>query len=660
MQHRSLLGLIPVAALSALCAWSAGTAGAGVAPAAPLPDARGSLSPRGVDIGRWEHGEVNPLSNWPPPDPDPPVDVLHYDLALTFDVVNPVVNGTATVTAVWGSEPDNVLRLDLVGIPATAVRDGQGNPLAFLQDPSGLHITMVPAPVRGDTVTVAVDYGGTVTSGYYVKPEVAYTFVEPQDARYWFPCQDEPWDKATLALHGRVPSDKILVSNGVLDSTVAVGNDLVYNWREDHPLATYLMCASISNYAVLPQASDVTPLTWYVYPNHTTAAHNTFKYVDEMIAFYDSTLVPYPFDKYSMCESDLGGGMEHQTATLLGSGIVTAGYTYEWVVAHELAHQWFGDLVTLASWQDVWLNEGFATFYEAVWQGAFYGPGYFDDRMQNAEDIVFNIEDGGGDVRILDPPVDELFSSIVYYKGAWVLRMLRDLVGKSTFDAAIRDYLNAHAFGNATTADLQAAMEAHYGQPLGWFFDQWLRAKGHPHLSYLMVPVQLADGWHAEVDIRQTQSGQIYRFPLEFTVTTTAGDTTVTGWVETAHDLLDFPVSARPLTVAVDPAGKILESHMENTTTAAPERLPVVSLRAWPNPFAGALHVSGVVDGAGSGRLEVYDVRGRRVRSLRADGGDLLWNGEDDRGRPVPPGVYFLRAPATGKAVRVVRLAGGS
>jgi aminopeptidase N len=624
-----------------------------------LPDTRGGGAPQGFDIGRWEHGGTGLLSNWPPAEADPPVDVLHYDLALTFSLSLPVINGTATLTLVWGSDPDNVLRLDLEGLPVSAVRDGFGNPLAYTQDATGLNITVVPAPVRGDTVTVAIDYGGSVTGAYFVTSEVAYTFTEPEESRHWFPCRDVPWDKATLALHGKVLSGHTLVSNGVLESTETVGSFVVYNWREDHPLATYLMCAAISGYSAIPQASDVTPLIWYVYPAHTTAARNTFKYVDEMIAFYDSTLVPYPFDKYSMCESDLGGGMEHQTATLLGTPIVTGGYSYEWVVAHELAHQWFGDLVTCASWQDIWLNEGFATFYEAVWQGDFYGPSYFDDRMQNAEDIVFNVESSGNDIPILDPPAAQLFSAIVYYKGSWVLRMLRDLVGKSTYDAAVRDYLNAHAFGNATTADLQAAMEARYGQPLDWFFDQWLLGTGHPHLSYLMLPVQLADGWHAQIDIRQTQSTTLFRFPLEIAITTAAGDTTVTGWVETAHDVLDFPVSAQPLSVVIDPANKILESHSENTTTAAPARLPAATLRAWPNPFVGALHVSGTLDGAGSGRLDIYDVRGRRVRTLRVEGGDLLWNGEDDRGRSVPPGVYFLRAPATGKAVRVVRLSGG-
>ncbi len=664
MHRTSWLSLLLGTAVAAIfcVAW---TAGAPVRPATPgkdifppLPGTRSPLSIQGFDIARWEHGGVNPLSNWPPAAADPPVDVLHYDLAVTFDVVNPIVNGTAILNLVWGSDPDDVLRLDLVGIAAAAVRDGQGNPLAFTQDATGLDITVVPAPVRGDTVTVAVDYGGTVTSGYYVNSQVAYTFVEPQDARHWFPCQDEPWDKATLAMHGRVPAGKILVSNGVLDSTVTVGSDLVYHWHENHPLATYLMCASISDYSTITQASAVTPLTWYVYPTHTTAARNTFKYVDEMVAFYDSTLHPYPFDKYSMCESNLGGGMEHQTATLLGSAIVTGGYNYEWVVAHELAHQWFGDLVTCASWQDIWLNEGFATFYEAVWQGEFYGGTTFDDRMQNAQNVVFNIEAGGGDLPILDPPPAQTFSGIIYYKGAWVLRMLRDLIGESAYDAAIRDYLNAHAFGNATTADLQAAMEARHGQPLGWFFDQWLLGTGHPHLSYALVPIHLPDGWHAQVDLRQTQGTTLFRFPLEITVTTTAGDTTVTGWVETDHDVLDFPVPAQPVSVVVDPANKILDEHIQNTTTSAPVTLPVAALQAWPNPFARTLHVSGAPGEGAPERVEIYDVRGRRVRTLAAASGDLLWNGEDDRGRSLAPGVYFLRIPSSARAIRVVRLSG--
>ncbi len=625
-------------------------------PIASHPEPAKVRSLPGTDFGAWEHGTLSPLATWPPPPADPAVDVLHYDLDLTFDTANPVISGTATLTLAWGSQAGDVLRLDLVDLPVSAVRDGGGTPLAFTQDATGVNVTVAPAPARGDTVTVALDYGGTVTSGYEIRPQVAYTFTEPEDARHWFPCRDLPSDKATLALHGRVPSGMILVSNGVLDSTTTAGSDPVYHWREDHPLATYLMCASISAYSAVSQASPITPLTWYVYPADASAARNSFRNVYKMVAFYDSTLVPWPFDKYAMCESELSGGMEHQSATLLGSFIVRAGLNYEWITAHELAHQWFGDLVTCGSWADVWLNEGFATFYEAVWQGAYYGGTTFDDRMLNAQNQVFNAEQNGATYPILDPPANALFNTLVYYKGAWVLRMLRDLMGKASFDAAIVDYLNDHAYGSAVTDDLRAEMEAHYGAPLDWFFDQWLGGTLHPKLLYVPVYSLTGSGWIAQIDVRQTQGGStVYRFPLEVRITTAAGDTTVTGWVNTAHDVLTFAVNAQPTGVVLDPANKLLDQHTLGTAVAVPQA-PPVALRAWPNPFHRALRLDTSALGDAAGPVEVFDVRGRRVRTLDPGPGGTAWDGTDDGGRLLPPGAYFLRLGGTGRTLRVVRL----
>ncbi len=645
----------------------ASLAGGAIGPQHPEPDkqeasVRSPGPSGGLDIAAWEGHRLSPLSNWPPAETDPAVDVLHYDLAVTFGVADTTLNGTATLTLVWGSQPNNVLHLDLIGLAASAVRDGGGSPLAYAQNGSGIDITVVPAPVRGDTVAVAVDYGGhTFQQGFYVFLNASYTFTEPEDSRYWFPCRDVPWDKATLTMHGRCASIYKLVSNGVLDSTTVDGAWTTYHWHESHRLATYLMAAAISNYTPVAAASTVTPLTWYSYPGDATAAANTFKYVPNMVAFFDTLLAPYPFDKYSMCESNLGGGMEHQTCTLMASFVFTSGHTYEWVAAHELAHQWFGDYVTLADWRHIWLNEGFATFYEAVWQESFYGAATFDARMLNAQNLVFNAENTGHDHPIVDPPINSEFSNIVYYKGAWVLRMLRDLLGRDTYNQAIRDYLAAHAYGNADTDDLRTAMEARYGQSLQWYFDQWLLGTGHPRINYYANYYPNANGYDAFVDLRQVQTGTVFRFPLEIRFTGGGGaDTTVTGWVSDVHEVLHFALGFQPGALVLDPSNKLLDSHTETVPTGVAEVAPPPNpVRAWPNPFASRLHLS-AAPGA-LGRVEIYDVQGRLVRTLRPAGAaDAAWDGTGDDGRRLPPGAYFLRAPSAGRAVRVVLLPSGS
>jgi aminopeptidase N len=615
------------------------------------------FDPENFDLGRWESRRLETLANWPPMEDDPPADVLHYDLDLRFGLADTTIRGTATLTARWGSATDGILRLDLKGLSVDAVRGAGGAPLAFTQDADGIAITFVPPPERSDTVTVAVDYGGHPSASFYNYTDAAFTFTEPEGSRYWFPCRDVPWDKATLTLHGRVPSGKVLVSNGVLDSVTVAGAEATYHWRETHPAATYLIAAAISGYTQVTVPSAVTALGWYVYPGDVAVASASFQNLADMVAYYDSTLVPYPFDKYVMYEAGFGGGMEHQSATLLGSFIFTGGQRYEWIVAHELAHQWFGDLVTTGGWSHIWLNEGAATFYEAVWQGHFYGPAAFAGRMLSAQTLVFQAEAQGGDHPVVDPSPQNLFDRLEYFKGAWVLHMLRETLGKTAFDVAIVEYLTAYSFGNATTADLQEVMERHYGSSLQWFFDQWLYGMGHPKVAYMPSFTPEGDGWAVEIDAHQIQtSGTLFRYPLEIRINTAAGDTLVTGWMEGANSLLSFTVPAEPHSVELDPANKVLDENYERPL-AVPGVSRPAGFAAWPNPFADRLHIAAAADT----RVEIFDVRGRRVRTLdAAPGAAIVWEGIDEAGGRCAPGVYLVRSPGRHRTVRVVYLGSAS
>ncbi len=235
--------------------------------------------------------------------------------------------------------------------------------------------------------------------------------------------------------------------------------------------------------------------------------------------------------------------------------------------------------------------------------------------------------------------------------------MLRNLMGKAPFDAGVTDYVNAHAFGAATSADFQAAMEPHYGASLQWFFDQWLYGKGHPKLYYTPMYAQIGDQWLVQIVARQMQtSGTIFRYPLEVRITTTAGDTLVTGWIESQNQVLAFPVSAAPVSVALDPANKMLDENFLDATTSVEPILPA-RLSAWPNPFRDRLNLAGAAPRVA---IDVFDVRGRRVRSLSTGAaGDLVWDGRDASGMRLAPGAYFLRPAGSLAAMRVVLLPGG-
>ena len=628
-------------------------------PSKDLPPASDKSPNREFDLPAWEAQRYHALSNWPPAETNPPVDITHYDLDLTFSLADTTVSGTATLTMTWKNAATNLLHLDLVSMTATSVRKSTGPNLAYTQNAAGLDITVTPAPALNEVVTIKVDYNGR-SQAFYVYPTASYTFTEPNDSRYWFPCRDVPWDKATLDMHGRVPMGNTLVSNGALISTSTANGWTTYNWQETHPLATYLMCASIANYAFVTTPSSVTTLGWYVYPSHTSQAATAFQHLGDMISFFSNTLIPYPFDKYVMCESNLGGGMEHQSATLMGDVIVTAGLGYEWITAHELAHQWFGDTVTLADWRNIWLNEGFATFFESVWQEHFYGAATFDQRMVTYENNVINWQAGHVDHPIYDPPQNNIFDTMEYYKAAWVLRMLRDLMGKGTFDGAITSYLQGHKFGNASTQDFQAAMEAAYGSSLSWFFDQWvMTGTGRPQLIYVPIFSTTPTGWLAQIDITQTQSAPTtYRLPLEARITTTTGNVTVTGWIQNRHEVLAFPLASQPLSLVLDPSNKVLGEVAQGSASGVSDDGEISTrLRAFPNPFRGSTQFA-VPANTHSQRIEIIDVQGRRIREilLMEGAGWVNWDGQDGSGRTVPPGVYFARLNDRVPAVRLIRL----
>jgi hypothetical protein len=242
-----------------------------------------------------------------------------------------------------------------------------------------------------------------------------------------------------------------------------------------------------------------------------------------------------------------------------------------------------------------------------------------------------------------------------YYKGAWVVRMLRDLLGKAAFDAAIVEYLTTHAYGAPTTDDLQTILEAHYGGPLDWFFQPWLYGTGHPKLRYAPIYAEINGTWHAMIVARQTQPGVLFRYPLEVRIATTAGDVLATGWIEGAYQVLDFPLAAQPTGVTLDPANKILDENLLDATTGIDGVVPA-RLAAWPNPFERAVAVAGARPAA---RIEIFDALGRRVRALAASStGGLAWDGTDGAGRRLTPGPYFIRQEGGDRALRVILLPG--
>lgn len=467
-------------------------------------------------------------------------DVLHDDLDLRIDPRDRTITGTVAMrfspTATLGKlmmrlhEPLQVTSALLDGRPAQLKRNG-----------SDLIFTLTPplAPQSIHTLTIA--YGGAPPEGgglgggmmFDIHQNVpsATTLSEPFGSSNWWPCVDDLSDKLTVDMKLTVPPGMLGASNGKLVATTPNPDGwTTYHWSESYPLSNYLVSANVTNYAAFSDSyrsldgKQIMPLRYYVYPEDLQRAMINFKRVPEMIRLFAGMVGEYPFikEKYGMVAFPWGGGMEHQTLTSVGASQTSTTGNPDILFAHELAHQWFGDEVTCATWNDIWLNEGFATYFQHLWalhefggkegeyMARFYDDGLYDGSMKGS---VYMFQDA-------NPFVD---AGAIYDKGAWVLHMLKYVMGKERFFRALRVYRAAHAYSNASTADLQSACESTYGKSLAWFFDEWVYTPFRPiyHVAFTQAASALT------VTIRQTQphriahrtsGADVYIMPVQLTL----------------------------------------------------------------------------------------------------------------------------------------------
>jgi aminopeptidase N len=594
-------------------------------------------------------------------------DALTYDLWLDIDVEGEAIAGTMKLEAAALEPGLSILVLDLYDeLAVSAVREG-GSPALFTHANDLITVSLSGEYAAGDTIRVEVDYGGTptVVNGYLGQTAftfgkhgripaersqvVIYTISEPYFARAWWPCKDVPDDKATVGIHVTVPDTLIVASNGVMVGDPGPplppppAGKMRSHWIEKYPIATYLVSLAISNYEVFRDYFHYTPydsmeVTYFVYPEDLDTARVEFARTVPMLEFFSNAFGRYPFveEKYGMAEIGWGGAMEHQTCTSLGSRFLARTGGAEWVIAHELAHQWWGDLVTPREWADVWLNEGFATYSEALW---FEHTGGGDAYRSW---LVGMLPSAGFRGTVYDP--DVLFGSTVYRKGAWALHMLRRVMGDARFFDALRAYGSEEglAYGNATTADFQSICERHYEGSLSWFFDQWIYGEGQPRYAYYIAQNGVGEASAVYLTLRQVQPEGPFTMPLEIRFSLEGGgDTTVTVW--NSRRLEDYRFAfGRPVAgVAVDPDDWILKTVEERV-------LNPVTLEVFPNPFNRTARVGFESGAGGPVELDVFDVTGARVKRLLRDDRtpgyhQIEWSGDNDRGQSVSSGVYFIR-----------------
>lgn len=408
-------------------------------------------------------------------------DVISYDVALAVDdSLTRITSATAVITA-DATEALRRFSLDFRGLEVESVAVG-GTEARFERFADDLVVTPFAPIAAGDRFVVTVAYHGTPSNlavesigfdaGWTRTSDGLYIWAEPEAARTWFPGSDHPSDKATFRLTATVPDGLVAVSNGALVAESTSDGWASFTWEMADPIATYLVVLAVGDYRPIdsPDASGVTRRDWI--PADMTRSPASFGRTAAMLALFEDWFGPYPFDSYGhVIVSGFPGAMETQTMTLMGRGALG-----EEVVAHELAHQWFGDSVSPASWRHIWLNEGFATFGEFLWLEDEYGTGVMESY---ARSLYAGLGTGPASP-VSDPGTDDLFGVDVYWRGGLTLLALRYEVGDETMREILTTYHDRFRFGTATTADFIGVAEEIASRSLGDFFASWLDAPAPP------------------------------------------------------------------------------------------------------------------------------------------------------------------------------------
>jgi aminopeptidase N len=414
-------------------------------------------------------------------------DALHYTIDLNVDVKRDFVDGTMTLEA-QATEPLDRFDLDFVGFDVAAIQV-DGATATYARDGGELQITPAAELQAGHDFTVTVQYSGVPGSdlppgtaeyseGWISYPNGVMVAGEPTGAAGWYPVNEHPLDKAAYTLRITVPQPYEVAANGVLEATETSGDETTYTWQARDPVAPYLVTVAIGDFNLVTATSaGGVPVRNYFAVGVPQRAIHAFDRMPQMVDYYSSAFGPYPFEVAGAVVHNvrLNFALETQTLLLFGADFVDEG-----VVAHELAHQWFGDSVSLTAWKDIWLNEGFATYASTLWAEHASGKQAADDQIRG---YYSDMASGGGPPLLVgDPGANDLFDWAIYARGALTLHALRLKISDEAFFKTLQTYTSRYRHANATTDDFIAVAEEVSGQQLDDLFQAWLFEKDLPDI----------------------------------------------------------------------------------------------------------------------------------------------------------------------------------
>lgn len=514
-------------------------------------------------------------------------DAQHYKMSVSFDRAKKMVRGDTVVTLKPLARNFRTAEFDAVDLNFSSVTlEPAGTKLAVRTAGDKAIVTLDRDYVPDESISIRFRYTATPKKGIYFVDASSesdgrqhsaqiWTQGEPDEARHWFPSFDFPSDKATTEQYiTALPKETVIGNGELLDKVTNADNTVTWHYKMPVPHSTYLVSFVIGEYSKISDTARGVPLAYYVYPGRENTGRKAFGDTGKMLGvFEDLTGVKFPYNKYdqTIVANFQFGGMENITATTMAdTEIFLADFdfgtaTVTDLVSHELAHSWFGDLVTCRNWAELWLNEGFATYMESAYREKIYGRGSYMAKVRSdaaaflVDDTINRRRHGLFNQRAKD--VGSLFdnAATTYNKGGVVVHMLREQTGTEAFWKGINLYLNRHKLGSVESTDLRKAMEEASGQDLGWFFDQWVYATGAP--SLIVRPSYSRRAKTLTLSITQTQAGNLTpaAFRLPMAVRYSVGGRVVNEKLEITRRVqsITLPAESRPSEIQIDPDEQI-------------------------------------------------------------------------------------------------------
>jgi len=507
---------------------------------------------------------------------NPNIDALNYAFTIELSDTTDLIVGELALDVRFVGAGVRAVRLDLIS--ASAAQGGKGmrvsdvtmngTAIPFTHANDVLLVPLATAPVVNQRARLVVRYRGTPATGLKIGnnkygDRTFFSDNWPDKARHWLPTIDHPYDKATSEFIVTAPNHYQIVSNGLqVEISDVPGGRRRTHWKNAVPIAPWLYVLGAARFAVQRVGTfDGKAIETWVYAQDRDAGFADFATpTKEVLAYYTDYVGPFAYERLANIQSNsVSGGMEAASAILYSESSVTGTGSVRWrnVVIHEIAHQWFGNAVTEADWDDVWLSEGFATYFTLLYIEHAYGRDEFVRGLQASRSTVMSFAAKNPAYTIIHQNLsrmEDVTSSHTYQKGSWTLHMLRGVIGSEAFQRGIRAYYARHFNGNATTADFRRAMEEASGQELGWFFEQWLYKPG---------TLKVAGSWSYDAAARQVRltldqvqtDGHLFTMPIEIGVYSKGQPTPVMERVRVTAKSNTFTINAptAPDSVRLDP-----------------------------------------------------------------------------------------------------------